>query len=86
MNVRDQVRLASEVVDLYKETAPGSCALAGGGAGAAINFNCPLVHEQLCLASRNAALLYHRMKRDSDAAAMAGAAVSSLGCPAEMFR
>jgi len=43
-------------------------------------------HAQLCVASRNAALLYHRMKRDSDAAPMARAAVISLGCPAKMFR
>ena len=86
MGVTDQVRLAAEVVDLYKQTAPESCALAGSGAGAAINFGCPLVHEQLCLASRNVAILYHRMQRDNDAAAAATGAVRSLGCPVEMFR
>jgi tetratricopeptide (TPR) repeat protein len=86
MGITDQVRLAGEVVDLYKQTAPQSCALAGSGAGAAINFGCPMVHEQLCLASRNVAILYHRMQRDRDAAATAAGAVSSLGCPAEMFR
>ena len=86
MGVTDQVRLAAEVVDTYKQTAPASCALAGNGAGAAINFGCPMVHEQLCLASRNVAILYHRMQRDRDAAATATGAVSSLGCPAEMFR
>jgi len=86
MGVTDQVRLAAEVVDLYKQTAPESCALAGGGAGAAINFNCPLVREQLCMASRNVAILYRTMHRDNDAAATATGAVQSLGCPAEMFR
>jgi hypothetical protein len=86
MGATDQVRLAAEVVDLYRETAPQSCALAGSGASAAIDFNCPLVHDQLCLAGRNVALLYHRMHRDSEAAATATGAVRSLGCPAELFR
>jgi tetratricopeptide (TPR) repeat protein len=86
MGVTDQVRLAAEVVDLYKQTAAESCALAGGGAGAAINFNCPVVREQLCAASRNVAILYRSMHRDNDAAATATGAVQSLGCPAEMFR
>ncbi len=84
MGVTDQVRLAAEVVDLYKQTAPGTCALAN--AGAAIDFNCPVVRQHLCLASRNVAILYHRMQRDNDAAATARGAVQSLGCPAEMFR
>jgi tetratricopeptide (TPR) repeat protein len=86
MGVTDQVRLAAEVVDTYKQTAPESCALTGSGNGAAINFGCPMVHEQLCLASRKVAILYHRMQRDRDAAAIAAGAVSSLGCPAGMFR
>ena len=86
MGVTDQVQLAAEVVDLYKQAAPDSCALAGSGAGAAVNFGCPMVHQQLCMASRNVAILYRRMQRDNDAAATATGAVSSLGCPAEMFR
>jgi tetratricopeptide (TPR) repeat protein len=86
MNVPDEVRLAAEVVDLYKQTATTSCALSGSGAASAINFSCPLVREQLCLASRNVAILYHRMHRDNDALSTAAGAVNSLGCPAGMFR
>jgi len=44
------------------------------------------VRENLCMASRNVAILYRRMQRDNDAAATANGAVQSLGCPAEMFR
>ena len=86
MGSTEQVRLAAEVVELYRQTAPGSCALAGSGASAAIDFNCPLVHDQLCLAGRNVAVLYHRMHREKDAAATVASAVGSLECPAEMFR
>ncbi|MEI9971881.1 MAG: DUF1736 domain-containing protein, partial [Ignavibacteriota bacterium] len=86
LGVPDQNRLAIEVVELYKQTAPESCALAGSGAALAINFNCPLVREHLCLASRNVARFYHRMHHDKDAAATTSGAIRGLGCPAEMFR
>jgi tetratricopeptide (TPR) repeat protein len=86
MGSRDQVRLAAEVVNLYRETAPESCALNGRGSSAALNFQCPLVHSDLCSAGRNAAARYREMRRDRDAAATAASAVRSLGCPAEMFR
>lgn len=86
MGSSGSVRLAAEVVDLYRQTVPDSCALAGRGNSAALNFNCPLVHEQLCAAGRNVALLYRQMHRESDAVATATSAVRSLGCPADMFR
>jgi tetratricopeptide (TPR) repeat protein len=82
MGASDQVRLAAEVVDLYRQTAPQSCALAGNG----LNFECPLVRGQLCEAGRNVVALYRGMHRDADAAATANGAVQSLGCPLEMFR
>jgi hypothetical protein len=86
MGAGDQARLAAEVLDLYRQTAPESCALAGRGSSAAIDFNCPLVHDQLCLAGRNVAAWYRQMHRESDSLATAAGAVRSLGCPAEMFR
>jgi protein O-mannosyl-transferase len=86
MNATNQVNLAADVVELYKQTAPDSCALTGSGTGAAINFTCPLVHDELCQATRNVALLYHQMHRDNEAMATASGAINSLGCPADMFR
>jgi hypothetical protein len=82
MGVDGQVRLAAETINLYRQTAPESCALAGN----ALNFNCPLVRDQLCLASRNAARQYRDLGRANDAQATASGAVTSLGCPADMFR
>jgi tetratricopeptide (TPR) repeat protein len=86
MGASDQQFLASEVVDLYRQTAPESCALTGSGAATAVNFNCPLVRDELCGAHRNVAIRYHQMRQDSAAIAVATSAVQSLGCPAEMFR
>jgi tetratricopeptide (TPR) repeat protein len=86
MDVSGQVRLAAEVMDLYRQTAPQSCALTGSGSSAALNFACPLVHGQLCAAGRNAAILYRQRQQENEAAAIAASAVGSLGCPVEMFR
>jgi tetratricopeptide (TPR) repeat protein len=82
MGSGDQPRLASEVMELYRQTAPDSCALAGGS----LNFGCPLVRGQLCEAARNVVLLDGQMYRQRDAATVRDGAIQSLGCPAEMFR
>jgi len=73
-------------MELYRQTAPESCALTGSGAAARVNFDCPLVHNQLCTAGRNVAMRYVRLQRKDEALAIATSAVRSLGCPAEMFR
>jgi hypothetical protein len=86
MGSGDQVRLAAEVMDLYRQSAPQSCALAGNGNSATLNFDCPLVRSQLCTAGRNVVVLYHQLHRDRDAIATRNSAVNSLGCPAELFR
>jgi tetratricopeptide (TPR) repeat protein len=61
-------KLASELVELYRETDPGSCA-------PSLDPACPLVHDQVCTAVRNVKQLYMRMGQ-------APAAVSEAGCTA----
>jgi hypothetical protein len=51
-----------------------------------LNLECPLVHSQLCTASRNVALLYHQKGQDTLAAGTVRGAIGDLGCPAELFR
>jgi hypothetical protein len=79
-------RFASELVDLYQRTEPQSCAIRNGGGSVSLNLDCPLVHSQLCTASRNVALLYHQRGQDPMAAATARSAVQDLGCPADLFQ
>lgn len=86
MDSDDQGRLVTRVMELYRQTAPESCALTGSGDAARVNFDCPLVHNQLCTAGRNVAIEYLRIDRKNEALAIATSAVRSLGCPAEMFR
>ena len=61
-------KLAAELVELYRETDPGSCA-------PSLDPACPLVHDQVCTAIRNVKQLYMRMGQ-------APMALSEAGCPA----
>jgi hypothetical protein len=79
-------RLASELVDLYQQTEPGSCALRNAGGSVSLNLDCPLVHSQLCTASRNVALLYRQRRQEATAASTVRSAIQDLGCPADLFR
>jgi hypothetical protein len=79
-------QFASELVDLYQQTEPQSCAVRNAGGSVSLNLDCPLVHSQLCTASRNVALLYRQRGQEATAANVVRSAVHDLGCPAELFR
>jgi tetratricopeptide (TPR) repeat protein len=74
---KSQTKLASELVALYRQTDPGSCALS-------LDPACPLVHDQVCTAFRNVKRLYMRMGQEPLAAGIGRRAVSDAGCPAEL--
>jgi tetratricopeptide (TPR) repeat protein len=80
------MQFASELVDLYQQTEPQSCAIRNMGGSLSLNLDCPLVHSQLCTASRNVALLYRQMGQRPMAVSTARSAISDLGCPVELFR
>jgi tetratricopeptide (TPR) repeat protein len=75
--------LAADLLEVYRRQAPQSCALDGS---ARIDMNCPLVHDQLCQASRNVALSYRQNGQPRQAGITARTAIQSLGCPAERFQ
>jgi len=79
-------QFASELVDLYRRTEPQSCAIRNESGSVSLNLDCPLVHGQLCTASRNVALLYRQMNQEPLAAATARSAIRDLGCPLDLFR
>jgi len=79
-------QFAAELVDLYQRTEPQSCAVVNAGGSVSLNINCPLVHSQLCTASRNVALLYHQKGQDALVASTVRSAVGDLGCPAQLFQ
>jgi hypothetical protein len=79
-------QFASELVDLYQQTEPQSCAVRNAGGSVSLNLDCPLVHSQLCTASRNVALLYRQRGQEATTANVVRSAVHDLGCPADLFR
>jgi tetratricopeptide (TPR) repeat protein len=79
-------QFAAELVTLYQKTEPQSCALRDAGGSVSLNIDCPLVHSQLCTASRNVALLYRQMNQEPLASSTARSAIQDLGCPVDLFR
>jgi tetratricopeptide (TPR) repeat protein len=80
-----RTQFAAELVDLYQKTEPQTCAIRNVAGSVSLNLDCPLVHSQLCTASRNVALLYHQKGQDPMAATTIRSAVNDLGCPVELF-
>ena len=79
---KSYTKLASELVELYRQTSPGSCALLNTPGAPSLDPACPLVHEQICTAFGNVQQLFLRMGQEPMAASTARRAVSEAGCPA----
>jgi tetratricopeptide (TPR) repeat protein len=81
----DAGELAGSLVKVYQEFHPESCAVGQTGAARSINLECRLVHDHLCVASRNVAVAYQSHGRVKKAAETANTAITQLGCPASLF-
>jgi tetratricopeptide (TPR) repeat protein len=77
-----RVQLTSRLVELYGEIDPGGCAVRRQGGAASLNVDCPLVHGDLCTASRNVTGHFLRRGQKVEAAAIRRIAVQELGCEA----
>jgi hypothetical protein len=74
-------KLTGELVALYRETEPRSCAVVDSGATSSVNLACPLVKEELCLAAANVATVYAQTGRAAQAEQTRKGAITGLGCP-----
>jgi hypothetical protein len=79
-------KLNAELVSLYRETEPQSCAVVDSGSAATVNLGCPLVREEVCMAARNVASLYIQTGHGAQAEQTKNGAVGGLGCAAELFQ
>jgi tetratricopeptide (TPR) repeat protein len=75
-----RTRLAGTLVELYGAADPFGCAIARTEAGPELNINCPVVHADLCEASRNVAHNYLRHGQPAEAAAIRRTAAADFGC------
>jgi tetratricopeptide (TPR) repeat protein len=79
-----RMRLASKLVEWYSEIDPSGCAVSREGGTPGLNVDCPLVHGDICTASRNVAATYLHTWQHAQAAAIRRAAIQELGCAPEL--
>jgi tetratricopeptide (TPR) repeat protein len=78
-------QLHSKLVQLYSAIDPTGCAVSREGGTEGLNVDCPLVHGDICTASRNVAVTYMRTWQHAEAAAIRRTAVQDLGCAPELL-
>src|SRR5665647_486204 len=81
-----RMQLASKLVELYSEIDPSGCAVSREGGTPGLNVDCPLVHGDICTASRNVAATYLRTWQHEHAAAIRRTAIQELGCAPELLK
>ena len=73
---------ASEIVKLYEDRNPPTCAVTRSSAGASLNYStCPLVHDSLCAAVAGLADYFTRRHQPSEVARMRALGIQTMGCP-----
>jgi tetratricopeptide (TPR) repeat protein len=77
--------LTSKLLELYMEIDPRGCAVSHDGGQPSLNLNCPMVHGDICTASRNIIGNLARGWRNFDADAIRRTAVASYGCAPELL-
>ena len=80
-----RMRLASKLVELYSEIDLKGCSVSREGGTEGLNVDCPLVHGDICTASRNVAATYTRTWQHEHAAAIRRTAIQELGCAPELL-
>lgn len=76
----DQPEVASMLVDLYERIDPQGCAVSRQGGAPSPNPDCPLVHSDICAATRNLIGNYLRRGQQFEADSVRGLAEHELGC------
>jgi tetratricopeptide (TPR) repeat protein len=81
-----QTQAALTVVELYRQIDPHGCAVTRQGGVASLNLDCPLVHGDICAASRNVIGNYLRRGQQDEADAIRRVAGQNLGCANELLK
>jgi tetratricopeptide (TPR) repeat protein len=77
---------ASALVELYGQIDPQGCAVTRQGGAPSLNPDCPLVHGDICAASRNVIGNYLRRGQQFEADSIRKVAEQELGCAAGLLR
>jgi tetratricopeptide (TPR) repeat protein len=82
----NRTQLMSKLVELYSEIDPKGCSVSHEGGSSGLNPDCPLVHGDICAASRNVAASYDRSGQLEHAASIRKTATQDLGCAPELVK
>ena len=80
-----RMQLTAKLVELYGQIDPGGCAVTRQGGSPGLNVDCPLVHADICGASRNVAGNYVRRGQHFEATAIRRIAMQDLGCSPDLL-
>ena len=78
--------LTAKLLDLYTETDPHGCAVSREGGEPGLNLNCPMVHSDICAASRNMIAGLVRGWRNFEADSIRRTAMEDFGCAPELLK
>jgi tetratricopeptide (TPR) repeat protein len=78
--------LTGKLVELYSKIDPQGCSVTRQGSQTGLNLNCPLVHSDICAASRNAMVSFAHTGQKFDAASIRKTAVEDFGCAADLLK
>ena len=81
----NRASLGSKLVELYGEVDPQGCAISRRGGPPSLNLDCPLVHGDLCAASRNVIGNFLRRGQHFEADSIRRAAMTELGSAAGLL-
>jgi hypothetical protein len=71
---------------LYQEIDPRGCAVSHEGGSLSLNVECPVVHADICAASRNVEQNYLRRSQNYKAGQIRRIAAQQFGCSTEPQR
>jgi tetratricopeptide (TPR) repeat protein len=77
---------AAALVDLYAQIDPNGCSVTRQGGAPSLNPDCPLVHGDICAASRNVIGNYLRRGQPGEADSIRDVAERELGCAAGLLQ
>jgi tetratricopeptide (TPR) repeat protein len=72
--------LADKLLATYKLIDPSGCPVRKDAGGESLNIECPMVHDDICTASRNVLRTYLRRNQTAEAASIRRVAVEDLRC------
>jgi hypothetical protein len=74
--------LADKILQTYKLIDPSGCPIQKDANGESLNIACPIVHDDICTASRNVLRTYLRRNQTAEADSIRRVATQDLGCAA----